>query len=95
MLLKMPNNTTSTHTKEVKMSKQTAVEWLIKQINQDYPEITWAYKPECEQAKAIEREQIEAAYIHKRCRNDQTVECAANAIEGAEKYYMNTYKRKD
>jgi hypothetical protein len=40
------------------MKKQTAVEWLIEQINQDYPEMTWAYKDECNQAKAMEKEQI-------------------------------------
>jgi hypothetical protein len=40
------------------MKKQTAVEWLIEQINQDYPEMTWAYRDECEQAKAMEKEQI-------------------------------------
>jgi hypothetical protein len=44
------------------MKKQTAVEWLIEQINQDYPEINWAYKDKCEQAKEIEREQIINAY---------------------------------
>ena len=78
------------------MSKQTAVEWLLVKIcvlgasdgrGLNIDEII-------DQAKAMEREQIEAAYIHKRCLNDQTVECAANAIEGAEKYYINTYKRK-
>lgn len=40
------------------MEQKTAVEWLIQQINQDYPEMTWAYKEECEQAKQMEKEQI-------------------------------------
>ena len=44
------------------MKKQTAIEWLIGQINQDYPELTWAYKEECEQAKQMEKEQIIDAY---------------------------------
>jgi hypothetical protein len=81
------------------MSKQTAVEWLVRELNQkiDFiPMDKWdMIRDTIEQAKAMEREQIEAAYIHKRCLNDQTVECAANAIDGAEKYYMNTYKRKE
>jgi hypothetical protein len=42
--------------------EQTAVEWLIEQINQDYPEITWAYKDECDKAKEMERQQIIEAY---------------------------------
>jgi hypothetical protein len=41
------------------MKKQTAVEWLIEQINQDYPEMTWAYKDECEQAKEMEKQQMD------------------------------------
>jgi len=73
------------------MKKQTAVEWLEEQIKKDHPFWIDIF----EQAKAMEREQIEAVYIHKRCLNDQTIECAANAIDGAEKYYMNTYKRKE
>jgi hypothetical protein len=44
------------------IAQQTAVEWLIKQINQDYPEMTWAYKEECKQAKQIEKEQIIDAF---------------------------------
>jgi hypothetical protein len=74
------------------MSKMTAVEWLVQSI---FENNTREWADEINQAKSMEREQIEAAYIHKRCLNDQTVECAANAIDGAEKYYMNTYKRKE
>lgn len=40
------------------MKQQTAVEWLIQQINQDYPEMTWAYKEECIIAKQMEKEQM-------------------------------------
>lgn len=77
------------------MIKQTAVEWLIKEIQTLPLEKRVEKQHLFMHALKMEREQIEAAYIHKRCLNDQTVECAANAIEGAEKYYMNTYKRKD
>ena len=65
--------------------KQTAVEWLIEQINQDYPEMTWAYKNECEQAKAMEKEQIEMSY--KAGYND----CSWSRYAGSEKYYTSTY----
>ena len=76
------------------MSKQTAVEWLLSEIQRLPLEHRLEKQHLYMHALKMEREQIEAAYIHKRCLNDQTVECAANAIEGAEKYYMNTYKRK-
>jgi hypothetical protein len=76
------------------MSKMTAVEWLLSEIQRLPLEHRLEKQHLYMHALKMEREQIEAAYIHKRCLNDQTVECAANAIEGAEKYYMNTYKRK-
>jgi hypothetical protein len=65
--------------------KQTAVEWLVEQINQDYPEMTWAYKDECEQAKAMEKEQIIEA--HNIGRNDKHNDFDR---EG-EQYYNQTY----
>jgi hypothetical protein len=41
------------------MSKQqTAVEWLINKIAEDYPEIPRAYREEYQKAKAMEKEQI-------------------------------------
>lgn len=40
------------------MKNQTAVKWLIEQINQDYPKINWEFRIECAQAKAIERDQM-------------------------------------
>ena len=45
------------------MAQQTAVEWLIQQINQDYPEMTWAYKEECIIAKQMEKEQLKEMYL--------------------------------
>lgn len=45
------------------MSKQSSIDWLIEQINQDYPEMTWAYKKECEKAKAMHREEILDAFV--------------------------------
>jgi hypothetical protein len=64
--------------------KQTAVEWLVEQINQDYPEMTWAYKDECEQAKAMEKEQIIEA----------NEDCSTNELGElftGEQYYNQTY----
>jgi hypothetical protein len=66
------------------MKKQTAVEWLIEQINQDYPEMTWAYKDECEQAISMEKEQIIAA----------NEDCSTNELGElftGEQYYNETY----
>ena len=64
--------------------RQTAVEWLVEQINQDYPEMTWAYKDECEQAKAMEKEQIIEA----------NEDCSTNELGeflSGEQYYKETY----
>jgi hypothetical protein len=50
------------------MSKQTAVEWLVEQLecfgNKHELQLSWATVDELvEQAKAMEKEQIETAYI--------------------------------
>ncbi len=68
------------------MKKQTAVEWLIEQINQDYPEMTWAYKDECEQAKAMEKEQIIEA----------NEDCSTNELGellSGEQYYTSIFEQ--
>ena len=47
------------------MSKQTAIEWLVEQLNNVRPTQICSIetiKEWCEQAKAMEREQIEDAY---------------------------------
>ena len=64
---------------------KTAVEWLIEQIdNQDMGEIPmWIYDF-CEQAKAMEKEQIIDAFI------DGDV---SKFNEYAEQYYLKTYKQ--
>ena len=68
--------------------KQTAVEWLIEQINQDYPEMTWAYKEECKQAKEIEKQQIidaiDLSYDYKNWSKDLPTK--------GQQYYNETYK---
>jgi hypothetical protein len=40
------------------MAQQTAVEWLIDKIAEDYPEIPRAYREECQKAKEMEKDQI-------------------------------------
>jgi hypothetical protein len=46
------------------MAQQTAVSWLIEQIKEDYPQIVWAYKEECEKAKYMEYENMIDAMIY-------------------------------
>ena len=72
------------------MKKQTAVEWLIEQINQDYPEMTWAYKDECNQAKAMEKEQIIEAY--REGRTDQQTRVPKFYNRSSAIYYTSTYE---
>jgi uncharacterized protein YgiB involved in biofilm formation len=69
--------------------KQTAVEWLIEQINQDYPEMTWAYKDECEQAKEMEKEQIIEAY--RDGRTDQQTRVPKFYNRSSASYYNQNY----
>jgi hypothetical protein len=40
------------------MAQQTAIEWLIEKIAEDYPEIPRAYREEYQKAKAMEKEQM-------------------------------------
>ena len=53
----MQNNTTIKHSKEETMNKQTAVEWLVEQVNADCLNSTFIRKELIDQAKAMEREQ--------------------------------------
>lgn len=68
------------------MSKETAVEWLIGELN--------GYDEECEifqKAKAMEREQIESAYKQGRFDEiDAMDDLAFKPV--AERYYNETYK---
>jgi hypothetical protein len=70
--------------------KQTAVEWLVEQINQDYPEMTWAYKDECNQALAMERDQIIEAY--RDGRTDQQTRVPKFYNRSSAIYYTSTYE---
>ena len=70
--------------------KQTAVEWLIKKIAEDYPEIPKAYREECNKAKEMEEKQtVNFA-------NDFYDDCVTEGgslNQSAEEYYKQTYKQ--
>jgi hypothetical protein len=71
--------------------KQTAVEWLIEQINQDYPEMTWAYKDECEQAKAMEKEQMDKVSEDWFVEGCSHMKDNKRIYQSFEQYYKETY----
>ena len=68
------------------MSKQTAVEWLEEQIKDIFyvaeaSEMTKKFKSVYDQAKQMEKEQLEDAYLAGEAKDEQ--------------YYKETYERKD
>lgn len=63
------------------MSKQTAVEWLVEQFEQSHSYINEIFKETIDQAKAMEREQIEEAI--NACRHN---------YKDSDNYYNETYK---
>ena len=68
------------------MSKETAIEWLIGELN--------GYDEDCEIfqiAKAMEREQIEQAYIQG-CWDEIDERMESCVEESCKRYYINTYK---
>ncbi len=76
-------------------SKQTAVEWLKLQLEEhgdpQYCELTWKELDElCEQAKAMEKEQIMNAHIDGS--NEGLRFTGSKLIKTAEQYYNQTFK---
>ena len=71
------------------MSKQTAVEWLIEMISYTSKDTHSAMESSnfFEQAMAMEREQIEDAYIN----SETAYHSNDDAKEMAEHYYEQTY----
>ena len=70
------------------MAQQTAVEWLLKKIeNKNGKEFSSYYTEFIEQAKAMEKEQIINSYI-----SGDLMEGRANLID-AEQYYNQTYNK--
>ena len=76
-------------TNENQERKQTAVEWLIEKIAEDYPEIPKAYREECNKAKDMEANQ------HSETWDDSRIEYKGDDYIGKEKsfseYYQETY----
>ena len=90
---------TSASTSEItvnKMSKQTAVEWLWEQIDNSIPfqniQTSQIFNGLLEQAKAIEKEQIEQAFADG---VDDEYEWHINnqPRSNAEQYYKQTFKQ--
>ena len=80
--------------------KQTAVEWLQKQLecfgNKHELQMSWATVDKLlEQAKQMEKEQIMMAHCHNRCLNNKTYECSIKAFENSEQYYNETFNTKN
>jgi hypothetical protein len=78
------------------MAQQTAVEWLVKEIDSQYPHINILWKQRMiEQAKQMEKEQIKAAY-NKGYQDGEIDSLDAKDgdvqyFEDAEQYYNETY----
>jgi len=70
------------------MKEQTAVEWLVEQITNGGISVRQAIQ----QAKAMEREQIEDAYDYGFADGFDDVKYD-DEPKGAEKYYNETYKQ--
>ena len=62
--------------------KQTAVEWLVEKLDQNFDYVADTI---IEQAKAMEKEQIIRAHLMARCYDH------ANSYNEAEQYYNKTY----
>jgi hypothetical protein len=64
--------------------KQTAIEWLVEQINSDCLNSTFVRNELIEQAKAMEKEQMLDIYINHNQYNDNFL--------GFDDYYNETFK---
>ena len=75
------------------MSKQTAVEFLAKSLK-DFPHIkhSQSFKDLVNQAKAIEKEQIEDAW-DKRCSHGVVSQTWHIERKNGEQYYDETYRK--
>lgn len=63
--------------------KQTAIEWLVKQVNSDCLNSTFIRQDLIEQAKQMEKEQIKDAWLNSLTKGD---------YNSAEQYYNQTFK---
>jgi hypothetical protein len=72
------------------MSKQTAVEWLVEQLEQHHVKIDIKNTVVFEQAKALEKEQIIEAY--REGRTDQQTRVPKFYNRSSAIYYTSTYE---
>lgn len=72
------------------MAQQTAVEWLMQNIDKTLPNFIEAWRVEFEQAKKIEKEQITNAYRHGQ-NNGYMYRDGGSDIINMEHYYNETY----
>lgn len=66
--------------------KQTAVDWLVEQVNSDCLNSTFIRKEMLDQAKLMEKEQIIRTHLMARCYDTE------NSVNEAEQYYNETFK---
>ena len=71
------------------MKKQTAVEWLIEELGEYFPNYIGGIELLFNQAKAMEKEQIQDAYYHGIWLDESKVHSPYIA---AEDYYTSTYE---
>lgn len=77
--------------------QQTALNFLLEKLT---PYIHYPYghssgydvEDIIEQAKQMEKDQIEMAHYHNRCINDQSYDCTMKAFYDAQEYYINNYE---
>jgi len=69
--------------------KQTAVEWLIQQVNSDCLNSTFINKELIEKAKEMEKEQLMFGY------NKGATDMSKNEYDGMENYYNKTYGKEE
>ena len=72
------------------MAQQTAVQWLLDEIDKQGQEMPIYFYILCEQAKEMEYNQIVKAYLQKRAKGN-IVKCL-KTWDNADKYYNKTYK---
>ena len=68
------------------MKKQTAVEWLVEQLEEHHVKIDIKNTVVFDQAKAMEKEQIQLAYLA------GYTDCSLDRFSDCEKYYTSTYE---
>jgi hypothetical protein len=72
------------------MAQQTAIEWLIDEIEKQGQEMSISFYILCEQAKEMEYNQIVNAYLQRRPKGN-IVKCL-KTWDLADDYYNKTYK---